>query len=253
MGANQQSLADNFIRYFSAEIATTAEQDLQAYQLRYQVYCQEFQYESADAFPDGAETDDFDAHAINCLIRHRGTDLAAGCIRVVTSDAERGLPLERYCLDSILPRYRELLSTDREDICEFSRLAVNSNFRRRPREAMSRVGRDPEENLSRDEERTFPLIAVASFLSSFVVAEMLGRDSVFAMMEPFLPRMLKRSGILPDAAGEQIDYHGLRAAYFITTRGAIDSLNPELRMLYEAIKSEMVSQDLSDFNRVKGR
>ena len=244
MGANQKSLADSFLRYFSAEIASTPENDAEAYRLRYRVYCEEFGYEPAENFPDRAETDDFDSHAINCLIRHKGSNLTAGCIRVVTADDDRQLPLERFCLNSIYGDYRELLQGDRHQLTEFSRLAVDHNFRRRPREAMTRIGGGLGEEISVDEERTFPLIAVASFLGAFAIAELLGRRHVFAMMEPFLPRMLKRSGILPESAGEQIDYHGLRAAYFITPDTAIDGLKPDLHMLYQAIRASMDPQDL---------
>jgi N-acyl amino acid synthase of PEP-CTERM/exosortase system len=240
-GAKEQSLADNFLEYFSAEIANTPDLLSEAFKLRYRVYCEEFKYEEVEHFPDQAETDDFDSHSISCLIRHKSTGLAAGCIRVVTVDGLQDLPLERFCIDSINEEYLDVLGSDRSQLCEFSRLAVNSHFRRRPKEFMSRVGGE----ITAEEERTFPLIAVASFLTAFVVAEFAGRNSVFAMMEPFLPRILKRSGIVPEAAGVKIDYHGERAAYFITRDKAINSLNDELLMLYKAIKRAMEDQSLN--------
>ena len=55
------------------------------------------------------------------------------------------------------------------------------------------------------------------------------------MMEPFLPRMLKRSGIEFERAGADIDYHGLRAPYFITTQSAVDNMRADLRELYTEI------------------
>ena len=242
--ADEESLAGNFLRYFAVEVANTPELATEAYQLRYSVYCEEFHYEDEAAFPEQTESDDFDGHSINCLIRHRPSGLAAGCIRVVNAGDGLDLPLEKYCIESIHPKFREFLAGERGDICEFSRLAVNRTFRRRPKESMSRIGRDPNEELSRDEERTFPLIAVAAFLSSFAIADLTERGSVFAMMEPFLPRMLKRSGIAPESAGSEIDYHGQRAAYFITTQNAVGSLNPELSQLYDALKQEIQRQGI---------
>jgi N-acyl amino acid synthase of PEP-CTERM/exosortase system len=243
MGAKQQSLAENFLDYFSAEIANTPDLLSDVYRLRYQVYCEEFKYEEVENFPDQVETDDFDSHSISCLIRHKSTGIAAGCIRVVTVDEEQDLPLERFCIDSINKEYLDVLASERSQICEFSRLAVNSHFRRRPREFMSRIGGGPGVEITAEEERAFPVIAVASFLTAFVVAEMTGRNRVFAMMEPFLPRILKRSGIVPESAGVQIDYHGERAAYYITRDEAIASLKHDLQTLYQGIKSNMEQQN----------
>jgi N-acyl amino acid synthase of PEP-CTERM/exosortase system len=89
--------------------------------------------------------------------------------------------------------------------------------------------------------RTFPVIAVACFLAGFAASELIGQTNLFAMMEPFLPRMLKRSGITIQSAGEPIDYHGIRAPYFTTKDQALEKLSPDLRYLYDSI--------LADFKR----
>jgi len=70
----------------------------------------------------------------------------------------------------------------------------------------------------------------------------IGRTSVFAMMEPFLPKLMARSGINFQRAGEDVDYHGLRAPYFIRTEWALDDMLVDLRELYDAILKR-VGQD----------
>ena len=55
------SLTEDFRRFFKVSLATTPEQKQAVYRLRYRVYCEELQYEPAEAFPDKAEFDEFDA------------------------------------------------------------------------------------------------------------------------------------------------------------------------------------------------
>jgi hypothetical protein len=55
------------------------------------------------------------------------------------------------------------------------------------------------------------------------------------MMEPFLPRLLKRSGILFQRVGQDIEYHGTRAPFFITTQDALNNMKKDLRELYDFI------------------
>lgn len=243
MKVSNPSLGDSFLQYFAPELASTKQSLSDAFKLRYRVYCEEFGYERASDFPDQLECDPFDAHSFCFLIRHKASGLAAGCIRVVLAGNNQRLPLEVFCLDSIRDSYRDLLGGDRGRLCEFSRLAVSADFRRRPRESMSRLGLSDAEP-SAEEERSFPLIAVAAFLGAFAVSEMAGRDQVFAMMEPFLPRMLRQAGIVPETAGNEIDYHGTRSAYYITTQSAIESLKPDLLLLYTGILESLTSQDL---------
>jgi hypothetical protein len=56
-------------------------------------------------------------------------------------------------------------------------------------------------------------------------------------MEPFLPRLLKRSGLLVHAAGDKTDYHGVRAPYFFETHEAVGGLQGEMQEFYQAKRS----------------
>ena len=70
------------------------------------------------------------------------------------------------------------------------------------------------------------------------MTELCGRNSVFAMMEPFLPRLLKRSGIHFVRAGSDMDYHGIRAPYFLDAHGE-ETVSKELQSLYHWIKGQL--------------
>lgn len=244
------TLAENFQRYFTVDFAFDEKLKQEVFRTRFNVYCKEFKYEPIENFPDEQELDDFDLHSLHCLIRHKETGQAAGCVRLVPADLNEQcsvLPFEKYCLDSLDHEFVNGLKLDRTTVCEISRLAVDGAFRRRPNEALDRFGNIQEMTFGEEERRVFPLIAVSAFLASTSLTVLTGRTNVFAMMEPFLPRLLKRSGIVFHRAGRDIDYHGIRAPYFITTQSALDNMKPELKELYDAIHARICAEYASYF------
>ena len=244
MNARVETLAESFQRYFSVHFATMPEQRNDVYKIRYRVYCDEFGYEPAEEFPEALEHDRFDENSLHCLIKHKGSQRPAGCVRLVTTgnDGLQSLPMETYCADSLDREFLESLNLQRTSMCEVSRLAVDGAFRRRATESVTRFGDMDAIDCSHHERRTFSLISVAAFLAATSLTELTMRTNVFAMMEPFLPKLLERSGINFRKVGADMDYHGHRAPYFATTASALDSMAPELRVLYEAI-SFNVSED----------
>ena len=240
-------LSENFLRYFDVAFAGTDTLKGEVYGIRYNVYCEEFGYEPAEAFPDHQEKDGFDDYSLHALVTHKGSGLPAGCVRLVSPRGEDGvhpLPFERNCAQSLDKGFIDSLALDRSKVCEISRLAVDGMFRRRAGERITRYGEVEGLDCTQQERRTFSVIAVACFLAATALTDMSGRTNVFAMMEPFLPRLLNRSGIEFRRAGEDIDYHGLRAPYFITTQSAVDNMRPDLKELYTEIYGR-ISTDFS--------
>ena len=241
MNNEKESLAEKFLQYFQVELATSAEDKRAVFEIRYRVYCEEFRYESGENFPDKAETDEYDERSLHCLIRHKSSGRAAGCVRLVPAcnDITAPLPFEKYCAESVDTVFVESLSAERCQIAEVSRLAVDGAFRRRPGEVATRFGEIEALDCSAAETRTFSLIAISGFLACAALAELSGRSDVFAMMEPFLPRLVSRSGICWQQAGRPIQYHGERALYYIKTQSAVDNMVPDLKELYLAIHQEI--------------
>ncbi|MFT5710410.1 MAG: N-acyl amino acid synthase of PEP-CTERM/exosortase system, partial [Halioglobus sp.] len=243
------SIVEDFQEYFNVELATTPEQMAMVYRIRYRVYCEEFGYEEAESFPLGQESDEFDAHSVHCLIVHKLSGMPAACVRVVKADQSTKMPMEKYCQDSLDSELFAELSAQRSSVCEFSRLAVDGAFRRRSGERASRFGEISSMDCTKRELRTFSLIAIAAFVSGFAVCDHIGRQNAFAMMEPFLPRLLLRSGVAVKQVGVPVDYHGMRAPYFATTQTAVAGMPPELLELYDTIHRKFavdlsVSKDL---------
>ena len=237
----KDSLTESFLQYFSIDLAATPAQKKRVYKIRYRVYCEEFGYEPADRFPEKSEFDEYDVHSLHCLITHKSSGLPAGCVRLIPGTVNENnhiLPFEKSCSESLDNESIRAMNLERKRVCEISRLAVDGVFRRRAGEALTRFGALytlDALHCSPQERRTFSLIAVAGFLAATALSDLARRTSVFAMMEPFLPRLLKRSGIIFQKVGADIEYHGLRAPYFIRTQSALDNMRPDLKEMYEAI------------------
>lgn len=236
MTAENVTLVQSFQEYFEVVFAKSEEQKSKAYGIRYRVYCDEFEYEPIDQFPDKEEKDEYDDYSLHCIIIHKKTRKPAACVRLVSVYMDQGketpLPFEKHCPESIDSDFVSGLHLNRQSVCEISRLAVDGLFRRRLGEQVTRFGELDGLSFTKHEERTFSLIAVAAFLAATALTELSLKTNVFAMMEPFLPRLLKRSGIIFKKAGVNIDYKGIRAPYFIQTQSALDRMNGDLKELY---------------------
>ena len=235
-------IAETFDEFFRVEIATTPELRDAVHYVRYRVYCDEFGFEPRDRCPGDREKDDFDDQSTHCLITHKESSKPAGCVRMVPTppgQSESLLPFEKFCSDSLDRNLLDRLSLDRSTVCEISRLAVDSTFRRRSGEQQTRFGNPDHLGFSEEEKRTLPFIAVSAYLAATAITAHTGNTNVFAMMEPFLPRLLSRAGIQFTRVGRDIDYHGLRAPYFIRTQSALDGMSEELKNLYTAIERQL--------------
>lgn len=239
------SLVAQFHEFFSVHLVSDQALRDQVYQVRYRVYCEEFGYESVDAFPDKKEQDDFDVHASHCLIIHKSSGYPAGCVRLIpaeTKDASIELPMEKYCNGSLNSEAFDQINENRERLCEISRLAVDRLFRKRRSEGTSPLGNIDGLKFNEGEKRLFPMIAVSAFLATTALTELTGKTRVIAMMEPFLPRLLERSGLYFSKVGESVDYHGMRAPYYIETQSALQTMKPTLKLLYDDIHASIKAQ-----------
>lgn len=243
MSVNPEPL-ELFTDYFEVLVADTEALKKQVYNIRYEVYCEEFGYEPKEAFPDQLEFDEFDEYSTHCLVMHRQSGIAAGCVRLVNGSADQILPIEAHCAEAIDPAYLADLRANRETSCELSRLAVRKAFRRRHGESKTPMGERLDPELARNEARVFPLIAVAAYIAACAAAELTGRHRGYAMMEPYLPRLLRRSGIVFSSIGEPMDYHGTRAPYMTNASRVIDGMAPELQGMYRRICSSYQFQAL---------
>lgn len=226
------AMIDTFDRYFTIQVAKTPEEKKQVYEIRYNVYCQEFGYEQRS---DGLENDIFDTIAVHCLITHKATGAPAGCTRLIPA-SEHQLPIEQqYPYTSIL---NELGIEDRSTVCEISRLAVDTSFRRRNGETFSKYGLPNGDKRSGE---IFSLITLSALLAGIALADINNTPNGLAMMEPFLPRLLHRSCINFKQVCPIIEYHGQRAGYFANAEVVRSELTDDLKAFYHYIGDKLTA------------
>lgn len=248
----RQPIAETFDEYFSVELACTRHQEAEAFRLRYRVYCEEMGFEDVSRFPDGLESDEFDHRAMHCLVRHRRSGIVAGSVRIIETFGTRDkspLPIEKHCLPSLCVSARESMLGNRHHLSEVSRLAVDGRFRRRSGEQWARLQGPDVTSFSIHEKRSFSMIGTACFLAATAVTELSARHHVYVMMESRLARLLAQCGIHFQRAGNDIDYHGLRAPHFISAYDAARMMDPSLKGLYLGMR-ESFEQALYDFRKV---
>lgn len=232
------SLFMDFARYFEMSLALTDKQKSDVFKIRYNVYCEEFGYEDPERFKNHLETDSFDDSSIHCLVTHRASGMPAGCVRLVLMDEDRGMPLEEHCQDSLDTHFFDAMSEHRSQMAEISRLAVDGQFRRRRGEKETRFGNTETLHFEAREKRTFSLLAVSLFLASAAVADLMRRPNCFAIMEPFLPTILRRTGVTVQRVGSDFAFNGVRAPYYLNIDDAIRAAPDELRLCFEVVRAQ---------------
>jgi len=227
---------EKFQKYFDIAFVNTPELLERVFRVRYDVYCQEFQYESQENCPGGLEQDEFDQYSLHSLVIHRASNLSAGCVRLIKPPVDNlflKLPLEKYCSQSLIRGEKHPSQVPRSSIAEISRLAVHTQFRRRYRELESPLGRI--HSVSEEEQVSFPLIAVALIAISTALMELTQRQDLFIMVEPKLAIRMRQLGLPFKQVGASIEYHGARAAYHVTTGEMLNGMRGILLELYNHV------------------
>ncbi|WP_114694379.1 PEP-CTERM/exosortase system-associated acyltransferase [Motiliproteus coralliicola] len=243
---NEQQLTDHFTQYFSLKLADTEELRQQAYRVRYDVYCEELAFEDKSQYPEKMEFDEFDAYSDHLLLVHKSSGLNVGTVRLVqpsVSSAVEQLPLEKFAGHAFDRDIFDLKALRDKKRCEVSRLAVSKHFRRRSGEQSVPFTTEGVDVLFTDAElRNFPYITVSLYLGVAAIFELKKHEYSMVMMEPRLARRVSRLGIMWRAAGEAIEYHGLRAPFYITRDILLNNMKPGVRGLYEELKGQLKPQ-----------
>ncbi|WP_432452715.1 MULTISPECIES: PEP-CTERM/exosortase system-associated acyltransferase [unclassified Agarivorans] len=237
-------IARHYENYFKPMVALNDEDVHQVYRLRHDVYCEELNFEPVNALKQ--ERDEFDEYSDYCLVRHLSSNSYASTVRVVAPSGSQLLPLEKYCRGAITDEKLHPDNFDRADICEISRLALRSTFRRRKADKFqdSAIGGINVAELYEEELRCFPFITASMYLAATVLAEQQHVRHAYVMMEPRLARSTALLGIKFQQIGPVVEYHGQRAPYYITAEKIRSDLPITLQPLMDMIEREVL-QSLS--------
>jgi N-acyl amino acid synthase of PEP-CTERM/exosortase system len=132
-----------FNDHFEIFLADTAESKAIHYNLRYQIYCEEMEFEDKNNFPAEQELDKWDENAVPFLLRHKNTDQWVGAVRLIFRNGQL-LPIEELCSVDELKNSRDSYS---KQLVEVSRLCLVKEIRRKT-ESLHR----PYENFNKQDE-----------------------------------------------------------------------------------------------------
>lgn len=244
--SNREKTIERFISEYKFSIASSAEEINKALSLRHEVFLKELNYEMHEDAEKTLEFDKYDNYSIHCLIEHKRSGIAAGCVRLVLPPPETSafnhLPVEEKGDGVITHPTLTPKLLPKSEICEVSRLAISRRFRTRKESENSLSSSSEIVLFSQDEAQTFSLVFLGLFLCTYSIVGLTNRRHVFAMMEPRLPRLLAISGFRFTKVSDAILYHGIRHAYYINYLTAQEEMSKHLIPLYEHIEQTLRPQ-----------
>jgi len=234
---------EHFRKTFSIHPAASDTDRESIFHIRYQVYCQEFEYEKLPEHMGEREMDEYDAQSSHCLLEHKASNRPIGCARLVLVDPqhlERPLPFWKYCPQAIDTSKFNPAVFKPGQLAEFSRIAIIEEFRRREKIA----SRSSKPSVSHNRRYSdFPVIPVCLFLASLSMLLNSEAEYGVAMMEPKLVRLLRKYGILFESIGNAVEYHGLRAPYIIHRDNVLKHFTQGVDDLFFEIHSGLQARD----------
>lgn len=226
LGRHERDLLTPNFEFLHAHFSQTRD-DLcvEIMRLRYEIYCNECHFLNAADYPDGCESDDYDADAYHVAARNEVGQIVASA-RLVFADESGNFPFEAHC-----PTFDAFNFPLRSTCAEVSRLVVDKGYRRRPGDTMQGVTRkfveegrpdhlpleanDPE---GKHRRRISPQILMGMFRQMYQHSRDNGTHHWFAAMEKGLARSLARMGFQFKQVGAETDYYGPVAVYHADLR-----------------------------------
>ncbi|MDO8178451.1 MAG: PEP-CTERM/exosortase system-associated acyltransferase [Undibacterium sp.] len=186
---------------FSVHRVTKKSEIQRLFALRYQVYCQERMFLDPRDYPNGLETDEYDATAIH-LGAYGPDDHLIGSLRMVRS-TEMRFPIFDHCEVTDLPKDASSL-----EFIEISRLLISKRKRAAIRSPDAKTPLHPE-TLRKD----FADFGISDLLGELirvllVHSKQRGIKYWFAAMEPSLIRLLQLNHFNFHPIGPMADYYG---------------------------------------------
>ncbi|MEW6678169.1 MAG: PEP-CTERM/exosortase system-associated acyltransferase [Pseudomonadota bacterium] len=208
-------------------VDASSEHLFETFRLRYQVYCLERGFLSAEDYPQSFEQDEYDGHAEHFSAHDRQGELA-GSVRLVRHSPELGYPFQTHC-----PIAPGLELPPPEEAQEISRLVVSKAYRRRREDNWIGIN-DADTPVPADiaaKRGGHPIIVLGLYRAMFAYSRANGVRYWYAAMERSLARLLGRYGFDFTPIGPEVDYYGPVAVYLADLRkleARVSAENPAL-------------------------
>ena len=159
-----------------------------AFELRYQVYCEECHFLPASDYPQRRESDDFDTHSAHfCAFNLR--DELVGYVRLVRSNDRGGFPFQQHSGELL----QGMALAPAPASAEISRLMLRQDYRRRRGDTLVGVTVEPEQDEAVPERRDHsPKILLGLYRQMYSYSLENGIRFWYAAMERSLDRVLTR-------------------------------------------------------------
>ena len=181
-----------------------------SYELRYQVYCLERHFLSADHYPLGYETDVFDQHAVHLGVLD-AEDMLVATARLVRR-TEDGLPMYGHC--SLLV-YDPILANPAAPVVEVSRLAVSRKYNRRKGDEHYALEGGTRGDTG-EKRREGGEIVMTLYRALYQTSKRRGYTHWLAATERSLQRLVIRYHFPFRQVGPETDYFGMVAPYLMS-------------------------------------
>jgi N-acyl-L-homoserine lactone synthetase len=243
----------------------TDERDLaEIYKLRYKVFYEEWGHERPESHSSRVITDLFDERALHFAARDNSQKIV-GAIMLILNSSE-GYPIEKYCELNINTE-----SLPRDKIAEISRLVIHRDYRRRaedkyiygPDEERRSIGsfdfsseypnnriyyrRAEDKYRNRyGSRRTADLyierrkrheVVISLYKAIYQESKRRQLTHWYAMMTKGIALLLNRFGLVFQAIGDPVDYHGIRTPYL----GEIAEIEREMSTRVPELYEEFIS------------
>ncbi|WP_069789799.1 PEP-CTERM/exosortase system-associated acyltransferase [Cyanobacterium sp. IPPAS B-1200] len=246
---NQPLLLDHRFIYSSQQfdicIANTPRLREEVFRIRYQVYCQELNYEPLSKFPDKLEQDAYDSCSIHLLLRYKPKNIYIGCVRLVLSSDgfQQRFPFEHICDEHFL----DFNYIPRSYFGEVSRLAVLSHFRHWDQKQKIYSG-DFNQYEDKFTRRSLSIIPLTLYLAVTSIVSDLNLQYAISLMEPRLSRQLKLYGLNSYFCGEIMEFKGKRRLFLLNTSEAINNISKDIYLynLFQRIQANIKMDDCTN-------
>lgn len=232
-----QTLTSRFFSQFELLLADTELLRQRAYQVRHRVFCEELGF--AMKTNDGFETDEYDDHSLQLLLRDHLNNIDIASVRVVKPfNRGGGLPFELFGLRYVDRKLFDWKQLDPTRCCELSRLSVLQGIRR-PRSQKTDVCESDEKGIAKDLRLLIP-IALSYAALTLSVAN--NYEWIFMGGELRLRRLIAHYGIYSQQISSIFEYYGPRALFVLNRSQLLtdmQSWKPELREFYWHIDGKL--------------
>lgn len=212
---------------YEITVADTQERLTSVYRLRYQVYCQEKNFEPSQQHLPEQEKDNFDEQSIHILICDHKTKTPIATVRlIIACDANQPFHFESLSHQT----FARVHDKQRSHFAEVSRLVVAKNYRSKTRHKLNQ----------QQAQSTIPPLELI-YLCLLIITDILNIESV-CLLEPRFVKYLVRSGLKLTAIGEPFEHNGIRMPYVVCFKHLLRNQHRQLEQLYQALYQSLKTQ-----------